>query len=107
MPIHGGGWAAAGRALWSGDGLVRALGPPHTGGVMSARVESRGSSSVEPVVCEMPPPEPKVAAAKVCKASRDEVERFRATENDERATFVGRTLEQYFLGTLSTIPEGG
>src|SRR5690349_8845742 len=75
---------------------------------MSARVLGRESSpSVEPLVCEMPPAEPKVAAPKVCQASRDEVERFRATENDARAGFLGRSLEQYFHGFLSSIPEDG
>lgn len=75
---------------------------------MSARV-SRESSPVQPMVCQMPP-EKQVAkpavVPQVCKATVDDVERFRAQENDGRAGKLGTALEQNLRGALGRIPDG-
>lgn len=74
---------------------------------MSARV-SRESSSVQPMVCQMPPEQEaaKPAAPQVCKATVDDVERFRAQENDGRAGKLGTALEQGLRTALGRIPDG-
>jgi len=70
---------------------------------MSARVSRE--SSVQPMVCQQEVSKP--AAAQVRKATLDDVERFRAQENDGRAGKLGTALEQNLRSALGRVPDGG
>lgn len=73
---------------------------------MNARVQRE--SVGQPAVCEMPK-EAEVArpqAPRVCKPAADDVERFRATENDVRAGKLGGMVERELRTVASGLPDG-
>jgi len=73
---------------------------------MSARVQRE--SVGQPVVCEMPE-ETEVArpqAPRVCKPTVDDIERFRATENDARAGMLGTMMERELRAAFAGMPDG-